>query len=209
MCSVTEEVVYVTEEKVRENRLRRAAARQGLMLRKSRRRDPKARDYDRYWLVVPEINSVVAGGRYGWSLDVVNSYLDVKGRTPVEAMRSAAWTRQLLAEYLRNQARWRAEKADEYPDDDRNARSAAALTALATHVEALPESDESLLSLTAMHEMQGGHIDVYSPSEMGNHVISRFGFDRVRFGRGDSTPDFDDFLSYLASVEAEEVASDA
>ncbi|MFF0469349.1 hypothetical protein ACFYPX_18195 [Micromonospora zamorensis] len=39
-----------TDEKVRENRLRRAADRQRVTLTKSRRRDPKAWDYGRYWL---------------------------------------------------------------------------------------------------------------------------------------------------------------
>ena len=38
-------------EKVYENRLRRMAERQGLALRKSRRRDPLALDYGAYWLV--------------------------------------------------------------------------------------------------------------------------------------------------------------
>jgi hypothetical protein len=40
-----------TQEKVRENRLRRMAARQALQLVKSRRRDPRALDYGTYWLV--------------------------------------------------------------------------------------------------------------------------------------------------------------
>lgn len=38
-------------EKVHENRLRRMAERQGYTLVKSRRRDPRALDYGRYWLV--------------------------------------------------------------------------------------------------------------------------------------------------------------
>jgi hypothetical protein len=38
------------EDKIRENRLRRAAQRQGLMLAKSRRRDPRATDYGVYFL---------------------------------------------------------------------------------------------------------------------------------------------------------------
>lgn len=38
-------------DKVRENRLRRAAQRQGLILVKSRRRDPRALDYGLYVLV--------------------------------------------------------------------------------------------------------------------------------------------------------------
>ena len=40
-------------DKIRENRLRRAAQRQGLVLVKSRRRDPRATDYGRYWLASP------------------------------------------------------------------------------------------------------------------------------------------------------------
>lgn len=39
--------------KVRENRLRRMADRQGLRLMKSRRRDPRALDFGTYWLVEP------------------------------------------------------------------------------------------------------------------------------------------------------------
>lgn len=38
--------------KVLENRLRRAAERQGFLLEKSRRRDPRAKDFDRYRLLV-------------------------------------------------------------------------------------------------------------------------------------------------------------
>lgn len=41
----------MTPEKVRENRLRRMAERQGLILRKSRRRDPRALDYGLFDLV--------------------------------------------------------------------------------------------------------------------------------------------------------------
>ena len=39
-----------TTEKVHENRLRRMAERQGLVLHKSRRRDPYAIDFGAYWL---------------------------------------------------------------------------------------------------------------------------------------------------------------
>jgi hypothetical protein len=44
-------------EKIRENRLRRTAERQGLVLRKSRRRDPRARDYGVYWVADPNLFS--------------------------------------------------------------------------------------------------------------------------------------------------------
>ena len=51
----------MTDEKVRENRLRRMAERQGLRLVKSRRRDPLAMDYGGYMLVDVFNNTVVAG----------------------------------------------------------------------------------------------------------------------------------------------------
>jgi hypothetical protein len=68
-------------EKVRENRLRRMAQRQGLELRKSRTRDPRARDYGKYWLVDPFINNIVFGELPGeWrgnaaNLDDIERYL--------------------------------------------------------------------------------------------------------------------------------------
>lgn len=62
------------KDRVRENRLRRMAARQRLVLRKSRRRDPYALDYGSYWLVSFN-NTLVAGDEFGWSLDGIERYL--------------------------------------------------------------------------------------------------------------------------------------
>jgi hypothetical protein len=45
-------------EKVRENRLRRAVARQGFQLMKSRRRDPRAYDYGTY-MVIDQNNAAI------------------------------------------------------------------------------------------------------------------------------------------------------
>ena len=61
--------------KVRENRIRRMAARQGLTLARSRRRDPRAIDYGTYWLIVPTTNAVALGGQLGVSLDEIESAL--------------------------------------------------------------------------------------------------------------------------------------
>jgi hypothetical protein len=68
-------------EKVRENRLRRAAERQGLKLEKSRVRDPRALTYGG-WRLVAEQGGIVYGdeakasrGSYGLSLDQVEEYL--------------------------------------------------------------------------------------------------------------------------------------
>jgi len=68
-----------TAERVRENRLRRMADRQGLRLVMSRRRDPRAVDYGGYMLVDQATGKVVAGagpiGRPTWDLDQVEAWL--------------------------------------------------------------------------------------------------------------------------------------
>jgi hypothetical protein len=73
----------MTDEKIRENRLRRMAERQGLRLEKSRRRDPRAVDYGTYWLIDgPPSNggnwrarTVLVGGDYGTGLDAIEEAL--------------------------------------------------------------------------------------------------------------------------------------
>ena len=67
-----------SSEKVRELRLRRMAARQGLRLEKSRRRDPRAMDFGRYMLVDTFTNTIVAGELNtprALDLDDVEAYL--------------------------------------------------------------------------------------------------------------------------------------
>jgi hypothetical protein len=49
------------EEKVRKNRLRRMAKRQGYALHKTRRRDPKAYDYGAWWIFDVRTNALVEG----------------------------------------------------------------------------------------------------------------------------------------------------
>jgi hypothetical protein len=79
------------EDKIRENRLRRMAERQGLYLKKSRRRDPLALDYGAYWLIDPHTNTVVAGDdRLGISLDDVEHYLS-EPRPRRAGRTQAAW----------------------------------------------------------------------------------------------------------------------
>jgi hypothetical protein len=68
----------MASEKVRENRLRRMAERQGLALQKSRRRDPRAIDYGMYTLIDPSTNTIVAGhveGRAAFTIDEVEDWL--------------------------------------------------------------------------------------------------------------------------------------
>jgi hypothetical protein len=68
-------------DKVKENRLRRAAERQGLRLTKSRSRDPNALDFGLYALVDNEknflINEPLAGHWvHSWTLDEIDEYLN-------------------------------------------------------------------------------------------------------------------------------------
>jgi hypothetical protein len=64
-------------ELLRERRLRRAAARQGLRLSKSPRRDPRASDYGRYR--ISDLDGVVVAGgapsRFSLDLDGVEEFL--------------------------------------------------------------------------------------------------------------------------------------
>jgi hypothetical protein len=72
----------VDAEKVRENRLRQAVARQGCQLMKSRRRDPRALDFGRYAITNQVTGAVVAGGDgfngYGLTLDDVDQWVNRK-----------------------------------------------------------------------------------------------------------------------------------
>ena len=62
-------------DKIRENRLRRMAERQGLQLQKSRRRDPRAVGYGTWQIVDPQGNRVASG-----SLDEVEAWLTSEDR---------------------------------------------------------------------------------------------------------------------------------
>ena len=69
----TEDMAY----KVRENRLRRAARRQGLMLQKFRGRDGRALNHCTYQLIDPFTNAMIWGSQqgYGLSLDEIETAL--------------------------------------------------------------------------------------------------------------------------------------
>jgi hypothetical protein len=64
----------MTEERTRENRLRRMAAMQGFALHKSRRRDSRAPDYGRWYLSNPNRNAVVLENV---DLDEVEAWLNM------------------------------------------------------------------------------------------------------------------------------------
>jgi hypothetical protein len=70
----------MSTEKVRENRLRRMARRQGFALRKSRTRDPYAISFGRYWLVDVELNAAMVGDQWGVDLDAIEAFLTARRR---------------------------------------------------------------------------------------------------------------------------------
>lgn len=69
----------MSDEKVRENRLRRMATRQGLVLKRSPRRDPRAYDFGGYMIVVGASGFPVLGNENGLAfaadLDDVEAFL--------------------------------------------------------------------------------------------------------------------------------------
>jgi hypothetical protein len=76
-------------------------------------------------------------------------------------------TREYLAEYLDAQAAWRGLKAEKYPDDARNERSAAGLRELAAQVRALADDDPVLLELEKLCEAAGLDVSEVMPSVPG------------------------------------------
>jgi hypothetical protein len=75
---------------------------------------------------------------------------------------------------LESSAAWRATKAKEHPDDERNAQSAAALARAAREVAALPDDDPRLLRLASIY---AAHHDLVIYVEEESSLISRHGFD--------------------------------
>ena len=82
--------------------------------------------------------------------------------------------RTALADYLNDQAAWRQGKADEYPEDPRNQRSAKALRQLAQYVLSLPSGDERLRMLAALDWVAWGR---FVPGAEAGRVVARIGFD--------------------------------
>ncbi len=77
-----------------------------------------------------------------------------------------------LADYFDDQARWRDLKAEEYPDDARNVRSATALRALAARVRALPADDPRLRQLAALD----WPTDPFTAGEESGRLTALYGF---------------------------------
>jgi len=68
----------MSEEKVRENKIRRKLKRMGFILKKSRARDPQARGYGGYAIIDEDLGIIVAGATrwvFDMSLDDVEAHI--------------------------------------------------------------------------------------------------------------------------------------
>ncbi len=77
--------------------------------------------------------------------------------------------KELLVNKIEGTALFRKEKSEQYPDDDRNHKSAEQLEKLKKHVETLP-ADHPLFKAFQNHDE--------SESEYFDFFLFRFGFDR-------------------------------
>lgn len=101
-------------------------------------------------------------------------------------------TRQALAEHLSDQARWRGDKAEEYPEDKRNLEWSDRLERLSVLVGALRDDDESLLEIDRTWGRYG--LDVFStPGERTAQLTNR-----------PDTDNFDVWLSTFTEAFTEE-----
>jgi hypothetical protein len=69
-----------------------------------------------------------------------------------EELSDPANTREYLVTAFEDSANWRGLKADEYPDDTRNAASRVALEVAARDVATLPDDDPRLVLIASFHE---------------------------------------------------------
>lgn len=104
-----------------------------------------------------------------------------------------------LANYLREQARWRGDKADEY-DDDRNTQSGLALLDAAEYVVHLPDDDPRLVRLDQARCFTVA--DMFIGGEEVGHIVRLHHF----HGRTGSPSRFLDDLAAAAEQDAEQGA---
>jgi hypothetical protein len=104
-----------------------------------------------------------------------------------------------LADYLREQARWRSDKADEY-DDDRNTQSGLALLDAAEYVAQLPDDDLRLVRLDQARCFTVP--DMFCGGEEVGHIVRLHRF----HGPTGSPSQFLDDLAAAAEHDAEQDA---
>jgi hypothetical protein len=87
-----------------------------------------------------------------------------------------------LISQVESSADWRAGKAEQYPDDNRNVRSSQALEKLAKKLKALPDNDKNVAAYEAVMDCLMDGDDMVSVVEHESHFIGRYGFDYPQDG---------------------------
>jgi hypothetical protein len=106
-----------------------------------------------------------------------------------------------LIEHVESSAHWRAQKAEQYPNDKRNERSSRALTELAENLRALPADDKYGGAYEAvMDRLVELKDELLQVIEHESQYIGRYGFDYPQDG------DPVDFLSDLTETYQEWVS---
>ncbi len=90
----------------------------------------------------------------------------------------ASHLKELLVVDIQGQADWRTRKAEEYPEDERNARCSVALSRLAESVEAISDDHPLFQRLERLANTLSDD-EIYQKLEYGeeNRLIRRYGFD--------------------------------
>ncbi|WP_261561613.1 hypothetical protein [Frankia tisae] len=88
--------------------------------------------------------------------------------------------RREISAFVDNTARWREMVAEDYPEDERNTRSAAGLRELARWVGDLPDTDPRLVTLVTSAPKDYFATGGIAPAEICQRMTSRY-----RFGRSD------------------------
>jgi hypothetical protein len=100
--------------------------------------------------------------------------------------------RDRLTLYVREEASWHADKAGEFPDDERNVWVAGTLWAFADYVDSLPLDNESLRLLEALQERHP--LDLFAPGEQGTLILTELGLH-------EDVSDFGSLLERLVEAE--------
>jgi hypothetical protein len=104
-----------------------------------------------------------------------------------------------LSSYIRSQAAWRREKAEQYPEDERNARSEAALEDLASYVAELEQAgDPRARYLAEYHQPEGAETPI--GGEETRRQLSRWGFHRSTI----TWEQQDEFVTELCALAAQD-----
>ena len=102
-----------------------------------------------------------------------------------------SYYREIFEMDIVSTADWRREKAEEYPDDERNERSADALVNLTEYVKGLDDNHPIFQAFEYFSDEDTDDDAIVSTTEIMSKALSRYGFD------GKDDPEY--FLCDLAS----------